>query len=52
MHGTVVDIEIMEMSVNIIMTTKVIVFPMFRSKSETEILDNNEKEVINPHISP
>lgn len=35
------------------MTAKVIVFPMFRLKSETKILDNNDKkEVINPHVSP
>lgn len=34
------------------MTTKVTVFPMFLSKGESKILDNNDKKVINPHVSP
>lgn len=49
MHGMMVSIEIIEMSVNIINNDyKSNCSPMFRPKDETKILEKDDKKDINP----
>ena len=53
MPRIIANMEVTEMSVNKMNNGhQNNYFPMFISKGETQILDNNDKKLINQHVSP